>query len=312
MRPTLQFLGDDATFGRRPEAGAGFKFRLQGDLGPGEDLIFHNVVCSVLRANGRTPPVTSGFTWGSVVSGKLLTKLFTILFASVALWCARAGQIDTNRITFQGEFGWVSNATPVRVEHSKLIYRTPGGGGGMVKLADLPEGLRERFHFDWHQAEDDERADSDAKRRRAKAAAAVAQEEAARVEHVEGVKRAWESLTVIWGRVSEKRRSGYTNLVLIVHADSHPEYDGEGKLGGELEKARRAYAEEIGKPEYQVKDNRQFKLETGTICLTDYPGWFRVLEDDVIVAAVYPTGRYTLYGEREIRKFSCSLAEAAK
>jgi TPR repeat protein len=74
-------------------------------------------------------------------------KTFTLAFLAA---CAPVlAQTNYGTITFTNKSGDViSNAVVTKVEAGKLTYRySLGVGGGVVRLADLPEGLQARFGY---------------------------------------------------------------------------------------------------------------------------------------------------------------------
>jgi hypothetical protein len=76
---------------------------------------------------------------------------------------AKEHRYETNRITFTNGTMVISNAQPIRVDHSKLIYRYDGGGGS-IWLSDLPQDLQDWFEFDPVQSAADVARDATLKR----------------------------------------------------------------------------------------------------------------------------------------------------
>ena len=79
--------------------------------------------------------------WGERAVMKTLALAFLAARAPVL------AQTNYGTITFTNKSGGViSNAVVVKVDAGKLSYRySVGVGGGVVRLADLPEGLQARF-----------------------------------------------------------------------------------------------------------------------------------------------------------------------
>lgn len=80
---------------------------------------------------------------------KVAIRTYTLL-VTFLITCAPAfAQTNWGTITFTNKSGDViSNAVVTKVEANKLTYRlSVGAGGGVARLADLPEGLRARFGF---------------------------------------------------------------------------------------------------------------------------------------------------------------------
>ncbi len=73
----------------------------------------------------------------------------TFALAFLAAYAPVLAQTNYGTITFTNKSGDViSNAVVTMVEASNLTYRySVGVGGGVVPLADLPEGLRARFGY---------------------------------------------------------------------------------------------------------------------------------------------------------------------
>jgi hypothetical protein len=81
-----------------------------------------------------------------------------VAFVAAAFLALRASAFDTNVVTITNSDGVVvSNAVPVRVTDSKLIYVVAdGAGGGSVRLLDLPPKLQRRFGLNVDHALADE------------------------------------------------------------------------------------------------------------------------------------------------------------
>ena len=73
----------------------------------------------------------------------------TFVLAFLAAYAPVLAQTNYGTITFTNKSGEVtSNAVVTKVDGSKLFYRySAGGGGGTVRLADLPGGLQARFGY---------------------------------------------------------------------------------------------------------------------------------------------------------------------
>src|ERR1017187_3008691 len=87
--------------------------------------------------------------WNNPPDAQREAVMRTLALAFLAACAPVLAQTDYGTITFTNKSGDViSNAVVTKVEASKLIYRYSAGvGGGVVPLADLPEGLRARFGY---------------------------------------------------------------------------------------------------------------------------------------------------------------------
>lgn len=74
-------------------------------------------------------------------------SLLVLLSVLSVLAVSAVAQTNYGTITFTNKFGYViSNAVVTKVDADRLTYLV-SGGGGIVRLADLPEALQARFGY---------------------------------------------------------------------------------------------------------------------------------------------------------------------
>jgi hypothetical protein len=205
----------------------------------------------------------------------------------------------TNRITFTNTSGVVSEAEPIRVEHGKLIYRAPGGGGS-VKLSELPPYLQERFGYDPAQAAADEQQEKERRARQAQQAQAVAAQSAAAADDEKWRK---ENEVVVYGKVIQK-----VGDELLVDAYRGPILPAWDHLVDQWVKV--IMAERPAR--YGVPTKKWWA--DGTVLLLDYPKISAVVDGDFVAAVSYPMGTYEYTavsgGRKTVRRYTASLTKA--
>jgi len=222
----------------------------------------------------------------------------------LALALPALAQTNLGTITFTNKSGTVvSNAVVTKSDGVKLTYRLEGGGG-TVRLADLPGELQTRFGYSMEatiNADTVNRIRENAFRRQQATAAAAAGEEMRKQLRRKKVEA---SLVVILARVIQ--RLGDTLLV-----------DCSGQGGG------RGWAGYGHTPEYDklvaakgVEKLRAYETERGTILLIDFPGVANVADEDGFMIVAYPCGTYEYTavsgGKKTVRKYTCSLDRAVE
>ena len=215
----------------------------------------------------------------------------------ILLATCMAATAQTNTcITFTNKSGDViSNAEVVEVHVSKLTYRIPSGGG-MVKLADLPPQLQERFGYDAAKADaadKKEREDRAAELQKATAiSAAMAKYDGLKNQLIQGSRR-------VDGKVLQKISVG----LLVESGDfgrSFKEYheDVYGTRGGIMTEGSSPGAEALN-----------------LVLLQDYPD-SSMADDGHVDIIAYPVGLYTYESvgksQKTVRKFSCNLDTAIR
>ena len=198
-------------------------------------------------------------------------------------------------ISFTNKTGTViSNAEIIKVEPSKIIYRTGPSVFDSVKFVDLPDEVQKRFGYNpeksaaGEQSEERQRAASMERQRKIIAQSKIEQQARERRAKVEKAK------VLVWARVIQRlddellvdaSRSGYKELTEFKNF--------AGKNADEFWKLARA---------------------TGTILLTDYPRVKNVVDGDDFLTVAYAAGTYEYTtvnnSKKTIRKYTCDPDKA--
>lgn len=232
----------------------------------------------------------------------MMKTVAVIILATVGHAC----WAQTNTITFTNRNGVVSNAEPIRVEHSKLIYRT-AAGGGMVRLSELPAELQARFGYDPATAAKDEMLEKERKKREVEQMRARATEEAATALLKRTKNQVAGGSVIVWGKVIQRLGDK-----LLVNADSQFE-DGVSEMTKAVTaKMFHAHAKELGLPEeWQNGIPQKWDLARHIVLVENYPKVDSTVDGERIVSVAYPIGLYeytTVKGSRStVRKYTCSL-----
>ncbi len=208
--------------------------------------------------------------------------------AVVALFAtAWSTYAETNTITFTNRNGVVSNAEPIRVEHSKLLYKLSNGSGGTIGLSELPVELQKRFGYEPAKAHEDELEEAQRKARQA---------EIARIQILE--KQVENRRELIYAHVVEVLE----NQKLLVEASE------KGTGWYDITPEFREIQAKVG------KDVSRVPRASGTIMLIDYPRFENVADDDNFVTVGYFIGTYEyttdLGRKKRVREYTCSLVHA--
>jgi ankyrin repeat protein len=194
-------------------------------------------------------------------------------------WPADGKITDTNLlvpVSFTNSIGeFITDAIPARLFANKLIYITTNGGGGTIRLENLPPDLRAKFHYNQDAAAEADQIDADKKARMneyARQQAVVAQSE---FERSEAEKRAGQHKAMIIGYVIQKIDAG-----LLV----------SWNLGTEENSDRR------------------------TILLKDHPNYATLAANDGIYCWAFNDGLYSYTtvnkSENTVHAFTCSTNAA--
>ena len=215
--------------------------------------------------------------------------------------CFCVAQSET--VTFTNTGSIVSNAVVVRVDHNRLIYRTPEGGGS-IKLSELPTDLQEHFGYDPAQAAADERLEkANAERER------NARESAARAAALRRLQENFKTNGVIvWGKVIQR-----VGEKLLIDADTGAERSSVSRQATAL--ALHSQDRHFGLPkEWQDGIPQKWNIASGTVLLVDHPRTSSIVDSEIVLVVAYPTGTYeytAVSGARKtIRKYTASLDNA--
>ena len=223
----------------------------------------------------------------------------------VGLLVAGMASAQTNLITFTNRSHEViSNATVLRCDGVRLIYRTEGAGGGSVKLVDLPSALQERFGYDPDKAAKVDQKEQAAKRREAAAEVAAIENRASAAK----LQAICKKRTIVFGKIIQR-----TEGKLLVNTGNEVEPSGIEKQSHGL--AIHEMAIRYGLPrEWQNGVPEQWAEAHGTVLLVDHPKIDLLVDGDLILILAWPDGNYEYTsvsgGRKTVRKYTASVVTA--
>lgn len=215
--------------------------------------------------------------------------------------CASA-QTNLGTITFTNKTSGtvVRDAIVTKNDRVRLTYKLEGGGGGTVRLAELPEQLQTRFGYSLEMAinaDTEARLRAKAYRRQQAVAADTARVQVRRKE-VEATMR------ILFVRVMQR-----TGEELLVNCDVSAM-----KTGAWREYLQSAEFKKINKEKGAPQVKQAMNIERGIVYIVDHPNITNLADDDEFVVIAYPIGthEYTAVsgGKKTVRKYTCNLERA--
>lgn len=228
----------------------------------------------------------------------------TLMFGFLAFCATSWAQTNFGTITFTNKSGMVfSNATVVRIDANKLIWRL-GVAGGVIKLADLPDEVRARFGYNPVLAASADRAESERRSRQLQNQALWAAEDARRDSIAKAKKQLIDSSRTVAGKVIQKLPDG-----LLV--------DSGAEVMAEVGKTEFTYGK------YSVSSvthtgvgegNQPGTTCLGLVLLQDHPRYSDMVDGAYVKVIAYPIGQYQYTtvqnASKTVRKFSADLDRA--